>query len=168
MYIEHWTSFNGNNTMNWTPVLLFCSGLHGEEVRWQQQYQVCRRLMCKIVKICQIAQYFSLHILVHLSKLQDNVLNAIMVGIRPSQRDKRLNEKKPVLPTGWIKLKIWHSHFIQTLGNRNDSIDLTLASEDGWGRSQPGLSITQLFITHSFEDALKQRRHHWCASGLWR
>ena len=61
-----------------------------------------------------------------------------------------------------------HSHFIQTLGNRNDSIDLTLASEDGWGRSQPGLSITHLFITHSFEDALKQRRHHWCASGLWR
>ena len=53
-----------------------------------------------------------------------------------------------------------HSHFIQTLGNRNDSIDLTLASEDGRGRSQPGLSITHLFITHSFEDALKQRRHH--------
>ena len=56
----------------------------------------------------------------------------------------------------------------QTLWNKNDSIYLTLACEDSWGRSQPGPSNTHQFTMHSFGDALNQWRLHWCASGLWR
>ena len=60
------------------------------------------------------------------------------------------------------------NYSLQTLWNRKDSVDLTLACEDSWGRSQPGPSNTHQFTMHSFGDALNQWRLHWCASGLWR
>ena len=70
--------------------------------------------------------------------------------------------------------KIWNFsenlkiHKLQTLWNMNDFIDLPLACEDSWVRSQSESSNGHIFITYSFADTLEQQRHHWCTPGLWR
>ena len=67
-----------------------------------------------------------------------------------------------------LLLEAGPNNSLQTLWNRFDSIDVTLACEDIWGRCQPGPSNTREFTMHSFEDTSKQWRLHWCAPGLQR
>ena len=65
-----------------------------------------------------------------------------------------------------LLLEVGPNNSLQTLWNRFDSIDLTLACEDTWVRCQPGPSKTREFTMDSFEDTSKQWGHHWCAPGL--